>query len=110
MVTSDGKRIIRRIHGIEMLRFQGWDLTFFRDDNPFFDESQTPELFSSLAGNMWTIFHFAPLHTAAYGCVDWSVAQTMNQDALDRMAKEQKSLAQASSDDDDSSASSVASD
>ena len=58
--SAEKKVTIKRLHGIEMLKFAGWDLPMFGEDGLFFDETQTPELYGNMSGNMWTIFHFTP--------------------------------------------------
>ena len=73
-VEEDGTASMRRLHCLEALRLAGWDLCHFHEDGPFFQENQDTDLLTSFAGNMWTAFHFLPLHIASSGCVDWNRA------------------------------------
>lgn len=77
VVDEEGqqKQITKRLHGLEMMRLMGWDLSMYRNGDAFPEENQTPALLQSLAGNAWCQWHFLPFATAVLGAVDWAEAK-----------------------------------
>ena len=71
---------VKKIHGLEAMRLMGWDLNMYSDGDAFGmredgsgrDDSQSPELLSSLAGNAWCCWHTVPLVLAVLGSVTWA--------------------------------------
>ena len=65
---------LRRVHPLECLRLQGWDLGMWSGDvvpikslgGPW-----GPEELQDLAGNMWNAFSYTRIKMAAVGAVDW---------------------------------------
>ena len=77
---ADPQVEVKRVHGFEMMRFMGWDLNMYRNGDVFgigadgSDDSQTPSLLASLAGNAWCMRHTVPLMLAILGSVNWANA------------------------------------
>ena len=77
---ADPQVEVKRVHGLEMMRLMGWDLNMYRNGDAFgtgadgSDDSQTPELLASLAGNAWCMWHTVPLMLAILGSVNWADA------------------------------------
>ena len=71
---ADNSVFIKRLHGLEAMRFMGWDLGMYKNDTAF-TSGVTPELLSNMAGNAWCQWHFIPLMLACGGSIDWSKAK-----------------------------------
>ena len=73
---SDGPGFLelKRVHPLELMRMNGWDLSFWRDQTSPFSDSVSPELVSDLAGNMWNGWSYMVMEIALAGCCDWSEA------------------------------------
>ena len=72
---------MKKLHGLEAMRLMGWDLNMYHDGDAFGglgdgqgrDDTQSPELLSSLAGNAWCCWHTVPLVIAVFGSVNWAL-------------------------------------
>ena len=64
---------MRRLHGLEAMRLQGWDLPLWEGDcSPCVTpQSTSNDLLQNLAGNMWSLFHFVPVFMAAMTAMPW---------------------------------------
>ena len=69
--------LIKRVHPLECMRLQGWDLAFWKDEkSPFSTHFKADDL-QDFAGNMWNAFSYLRVKIAAVGCVDWGRAEEM---------------------------------
>ena len=70
---ADGSVGMRRLHGLEAMRLQGWDLPLWRGGlSPCAaPQSASSDLLQNLAGNMWSAFHFVPIFLSAMCCMHW---------------------------------------
>ena len=102
-LTSDVS--FRFISPTEFVHMNGWDRALFRE----FDDLEAKRLrtiegfqspislpsthaarckrstMASMAGNMWSAYHFIPVWFAALGCVDWKEVRTIE---IDRPAED----------------------
>ena len=65
---------LRRVHPLECLRLQGWDLGMWSGDvGPIksLGGPWGPEELQDLAGNMWNAFSYTRVKMATAGAVDW---------------------------------------
>ena len=70
--------MIRRIHPLERLRLQGWDMSMWSETVPPIRALGGPrgqEELQDLVGNMWNAFSYTRVKVAAVGAVDWKSVQ-----------------------------------
>ena len=72
-VTPDGKVVLRRLHGIEAMRFQGWDLGFWLDT----EWQKVGDVVCASPWPQWLVKHFAELdiQLAPLPIVFWRMLQ-----------------------------------
>ena len=90
---------IKRVHPLEQMRMNGWDLSFWADGLSPLSETITPELVTDLAGNMWNGWSYMCVEIAAAGCCDWAEARRITtemrkakQEQIDRLKEEKEQL------------------
>ena len=92
VLRNGGGTFIRRVTGVEAMRFIGWDLQHWRGD--IYPATPT-DVLCSMAGNAWSSWHFIPFWTAILCGLEWqSIMET------DKTLKEE--LAKGSEDEEDS--------
>ena len=70
---------VKRIHPLECMRLQGWDLAHWKDHKSPFCQGFGSDDVQKLAGNMWNMFSYARIKIAAVGCVDWELVDELVQ-------------------------------
>ena len=68
--NSEGRTVIRALHGLEAMALQGWDLPLWKK-NPYQDKGINSSSLMDLAGNMWCAGSYLPIAIAAFGTVPW---------------------------------------
>ena len=69
--------VIKRVHALECMRLQGWDLAFWKNEKSPLSMHFTGDDLQDLSGNMWNAFSYLRVKIAAVGCVDWGRAEEM---------------------------------
>ena len=102
---------IKRVHPLEQMRMNGWDLSFWAGGLSPFSDTVSPETVADLAGNMWNGWSYMAAEIAVAGCCDWVKARRLTdevrmkeREAADKVKVDKLELGgeSVSGDDDDS--------
>ena len=100
-----GRLRIRRLHGLEAMRLQGWDLPlWWQGKSPMTAEKPevTCDFLANLAGNMWSSFNYCPVAIATFGCLPLGQLIEANRVAQSRRSAVPQALDWSPADDSDS--------
>ena len=81
-MLETGQLVLRRVHPLECLRLQGWDLAMWSPDTPPVKALGGPwgmERLQDLAGNMWNAFSYTRVKMALAGAVDWDKVKQLKE-------------------------------
>ena len=101
----DGTLTNRRLHGLEAMRVQGWDLkTWHADMSPCTaPQCHTNDTLQDLAGNMWSAFQFIPIFITALSAMPWTEVMIEQKAEKERLRAEAAERAAGDEDDDEAS-------
>ena len=84
LVTESEDTFIRRVTGVEAMRFIGWDLAHWRDGEW---PSTSTDTLCMMAGNAWSSWHFIPFWTSIMCGLPWESILRANKALKEEMAK-----------------------
>ena len=99
---------MKRVHPLEQMRMNGWDLSFWADgQSPFYVDQITAELVADMAGNMWNGWSFMAVEIATAECCDWSEAKRLTSEMREKKHQASKKAQQMKKQDDEADNGSV---